>query len=370
MLPRQGPRVGGETRPREKARLLYEWVSRNITYGGNCIGVGAVVPRDVDVVLDNKMGDCKDHATLLQALLAAADVRSEQALVNAGEQYELAATPVVSMVNHGINYLPDLKLYVDATAKGIPFGYLPSGECAKPVIHVGRTGNAVERIPDEVPRSNTQAVRMAVKLSPTGGASGTLKVSVKGGQAQAMRSWFNQLTPDQKNEFVRTLLQGWGMRGQGTIETGNTEGLADAYDFAMRFEIDNFLQRSSGVLPLAAPMRTPLPMNALADADSRIKATRASQCRGFRSEEVLEYELPPNMTLSNVPPGARVRQPLIDYTATYKQSGRKFLVERSVDDKTATSICSAEVLNEFNRQARQVGENLGAQLMYARKAQR
>ena len=82
-----------KARPRERARLLYEWVSRNITYGGNCIGVGAVVPRDLDVVLDNRMGDCKDHATLLQSLWSAAGLRSEQVLVNAGEQYDLARRP-------------------------------------------------------------------------------------------------------------------------------------------------------------------------------------------------------------------------------------------------------------------------------------
>ena len=34
------------------------------------MGIGAVVPRDMDVVLDAKMGDCKDHATVMQALLA------------------------------------------------------------------------------------------------------------------------------------------------------------------------------------------------------------------------------------------------------------------------------------------------------------
>lgn len=360
--------VGTETRPREKARLLYEWVSRNITYGGNCIGVGAVVPRDTDVVLDNKMGDCKDHATLLQALLAAAGIRSEQALVNAGNQYELAQTPVVSMVNHVINYLPDLRLYLDATAKGVPFGYMPHGEYAKPVILIGRTGKAVERIPDEPARSNAQKVQMAMKLTPTGGASGTVKIAVQGASALEVRGWFNELTPDRKRDFVRDLLKSWGMRGTGTIETGNTEGMADSYEFSMRFEADNYLQRANGVLPLAAPINTPFSVMMLADAESRPQATRSSQCHGFRAEETLEYELPPNMTLANVPPNLRLRQTMVDYTATYRQAGRKFTVQRVLDDKTATSICSAQVLNEFTRQARPVGENVGTQVMYSRRA--
>jgi len=91
--------------PREQGRALYDWVATNITYAGNCIGVGAVVPHDIDFILDNRMGDCKDHATLLQALLAAKGIVSTQALVNAGSSYRLPRIPVVSTVNHVINFI-------------------------------------------------------------------------------------------------------------------------------------------------------------------------------------------------------------------------------------------------------------------------
>lgn len=143
------------------------------------------------------------------------------------------------------------------------------------------------------------------------------------------------------------------------METGNTEGMADSYEFSMHFEADNYLQRANGVLPLGAPINTPFSVMMLADAESRPQATRSSQCHGFRAEETLEYELPPNL---------RLRQTMVDDTATYRQAGRDFTVQRVLDDKTATSICSAQVVNEFTRQARPVGENVGTQVMYSRKA--
>ena len=85
---------------RAQARLLYDWVATNISYAGNCIGVGAVVPHDTDVILDNRMGDCKDHATLLEALYRSVGIESEQALINSGSVYQLPKIPLVTSVNH------------------------------------------------------------------------------------------------------------------------------------------------------------------------------------------------------------------------------------------------------------------------------
>ena len=151
-VPAQGARPhrtwSGDARqrspPARAARLLYEWVSRNITYGGNCIGLGAVVPRDMDVVLDNKMGDCKDHDLAAghagRGGIQASGPDQRRRKVRPGED------PVPSLVNHVMNYLPDHKLR-RRNGQG-PFGYLPESTYAKPVIHVG-AATALARVPAE-----------------------------------------------------------------------------------------------------------------------------------------------------------------------------------------------------------------------------
>lgn len=95
-----------------EARALYDWVATHITYAGNCIGIGAVVPRDLPFVLDNRMGDCKDHATLLQALLAARGIKSTQALVNAvPKQMKVLSVPDnLKIANGFLSYTAAYKL--------------------------------------------------------------------------------------------------------------------------------------------------------------------------------------------------------------------------------------------------------------------
>lgn len=359
--------VGNETSPREKARLLYEWVSRNLTYGGNCIGVGAVVPRDTDVVLDNKMGDCKDHATLLQAMLSAAGVRSEQALVNAGGQYELAGTPVVSMVNHVMNFLPDLNLYVDATAKDVPFGLLPGGSYAKPVIHVG-AAKAVATIPDENHLGNEQRLTMTLKVHDDGSATGTMKVKVKGGRAAQMRAYMRDMTADNERDFVKQALSSYGYKGRGTLEKSNTAGLSDQYEYAVKFEMDNFLRSgTTGAFVFSPVMGTPLSVMMLADVENRTPPKRRVPCHGFHTFETYEIELPAGMTILDMPEDANVRTSSVDYTARYVKDGARIAVTRELHDKTAESICSVKSQAEFLQQARPVGENLRTQVLYKRK---
>lgn len=357
--------VGTETQARERARKLYEWVSRNITYGGNCIGVGAVVPRDLDVILDNKMGDCKDHATLLQALLSAAGIPSEQVLVNAGSVYELPDVPVVSMVNHVFNYLPTLNMYADATAKDVPFGYLPMGTYAKPVIRVGTT-KALAQVPGFDHSRSTQALNTLLKIAPDGSASGSMRLKVKGPAAASLRAYMRELKGQQERDFVKTVLGAYGYRARGTFERGDVEALGDDFELTIKFDIDNYLRRagSAGAMYIWPVMNTPNPVVKFAGMDERPASKRKQVCSGFHSIETYEIELPAGFELISLPHNANLHGKLVDYKASYKRSGKKINVIRALDDKTPGGVCDPDLNALFLREAVPVSDDLRAQVLY------
>ena len=359
--------IGSETRPQERARLLYEWVSKNITYGGNCIGVGAVVPRDLDVVLDNKMGDCKDHATLLQALLSAAGVRSEQVLINAGDMYDLTQTPVVSLVNHVMNFLPDFNLYVDATAKEIPFGYLPMGSYGKPVIHVG-SAKALAKTPNQDHNKAEQRLAMKLALGKDGTASGELKVSLKGLQAAQMRAFMRDLGSDAERDLVKWALGSHGYKGKGSLQKGDTSGMSDQYAYTLSFDISNYLEGgASGAFVLAPVTETPLPVMTFASVKGRTEPSRRHTCHGFHSYETYDISLPPGLKLVSLPSAATIRSAVFDYTAKYQRTKAGLLVAREVHDKTPDSVCTPEQAAELHKQALPAADNLRTQVVYARQ---
>ena len=341
-------------------------MSTHITYGGNCIGVGAVVPRDTDTVLENRMGDCKDHATLLQALLGAAGIRSEQVLVNAGDTYDLPGLPVVASANHVINYLPDWQMYVDATAKQIPFGHLPANAYAKPVVHVG-SQDPLRRIPAGPAAQAVQRVHTTMRVAADGSASGHLRVEFEGTQAARMRAYMRELQADVQRDFVRRLLARSGYKGKGELDRGDLSDallLSDRYAVELRFDIDNFLQSGTqGAFVLAPVVDLPLSVVRLAVGDFTAPQRRV-RCYGYHSEERYDITLAPGVQFTRLPEAFDSRHATLDYRGSYQRTAQGVQVLRSLHDHTPQGLCEPGYMRDWMAQAEPVARSLQGQVFY------
>lgn len=355
--------VGKANTTRAKAKLIYEWVATHITYAGNCVGVGTVVPHDLDFVLDNKMGDCKDHATLLQALLAAQDIDSHQVLINAGSIYRLPQIPVVSNINHVINYIPALDLYLDATSHSTPFGMLPVGARGKPVLHVGH----------DVPEARTPTPKVAseersisrLKIGEDGSMSGTLEVKLKGDAAVSAREWARDLSRDAERDLIRDVFRSRGMIASGKIEKEDPSALEDHYSMTFRFDkVEKYLKRSkSGAFVLFPPLGAYSIAESIPSDDGE-KIEHDTVCTSGTVVEEYVIELPKSMKILSMPDNVSLKSSLQSYEARYKLKGNVLSARRDFNDRTPTSICSPKVQQEYLRLGNPIAENLSTQILY------
>lgn len=357
--------VKDKSSPKEQARALYEWVAANITYAGNCIGIGAVVPRDVAFILDNKMGDCKDHATLLQALLAARGIQGTQALVNAGSIYRLPKIPVVASVNHVINYLPAFDLYLDATSDSTPFGMLPFGDQDKPVLLTEGFKEGT-RTPVPPAGANRQRVKTAIKIGPDGAVSGTVEVFQNGADAARFRAMVRRIPKDVEADLVKNALRGQGMIGSGTFEKDDPTGLADSYHYKATFSAEKFIKLpGAGAFYIMPPVNLARPIVALLRTSVTEPEKEADvTCEGGAVVEEYVIELPKGMKVLSLPDDMKVANDTLAYSASYKLKGNTLTVKRTFDDRTRGSTCSPQFMAEYKKIADRAMDNLKEQVLY------
>lgn len=355
----------GRVAPRDVARTLYDWVAVNISYAGHCIGLGAVVPHDTDFILDNRMGDCKDHATLLQALLAAKGIASAQALVNAGSSYRLPKVPVVSTVNHVINYIPALDLYLDPTSNSTPFGMLPMSDADKPVLLVDGYRDGA-RTPAAAPGSNRQVMKTRIEVQPDGSVRGDVQVSYQGRFAADARYRMRNLDKSQEDELVRNVFKNMGYVGAGTFDKDDPKGLLDTYRYGAKFEVKNLLQYpGAGAFPIAPVFFSEAPINGYVfGALQGDEEADEFACSNGTAVEEYTYVFPKGMKILSIPDDARLANELLSYHASYKLKGNTLTVKRSYDDRTKGNLCGVEIANLYRDFARKVLPNIKAQVLY------
>lgn len=355
--------VADRSTSESQARALYDWVARNISYGGNCIGIGAVVPRDLNVVLDNKMGDCKDHATLLQSLLAAKNIESEQALINARNLYDLPGVPVVSAVNHVINYIPSMKLFLDSTAADIPFGMLPMALGEKPVLLASHFRDG-QKTPSTAQYGHEQILRTKIIVNPDGSATGTTHISLKGAPALSARHAMRQLRGDQEDYTVRKIMESQGVHGTGKLQKDDPTELLDVYNFSVSFKLEDLVNVASTTgMPIKPVVYSFLPIAVFVNDAYEPTPKKATICNGGRSVEEYVYEFPETLTMVGFPKDYEFSSPAIDYKATYRKSGNTLTVKRELLDKTSSNVCSVGFTEGYRKNSRTIMRDIRSQVL-------
>ncbi|MGZ4829423.1 MAG: DUF3857 domain-containing protein [Candidatus Angelobacter sp.] len=103
---------------KEKISAIQEFVLRNTHYVALEFGVYSYKPYPVTQIYARRFGDCKDKASLMIALLRAAGIEAEIALVRTRSLGDVVTEPAsIALFNHAIVYVPKYELWLDGTAE-------------------------------------------------------------------------------------------------------------------------------------------------------------------------------------------------------------------------------------------------------------
>ena len=354
----------GVTDQREQAKILYEWVTKNIHHAGNRLGEGSVVPHDSDMILDNRLGDCKDHVVILQALLSAKGIDSTPVLINAGSSYKLPDVPTPRIFNHVINYIPSLDIYLDSTSEFTPFGLLPVADAGKPVIYTARfTG--IQRTPLVNYKTTTSAMKLDLHFHEDGSADGETSVTETGILSGSIKAYMVKVEPHMEDLIVRKIIANSGFTGTGTLVKADPLNLSDQYTYGMKYNLTHTINvPGPGAIYVTPVLPGQLSISSFIYVLTTPDRTLDSTCMGGISIEEYTLDFPNTVKIQAVPKDVHVTDGVASYDSTYRRQGNKITIVRKYEDRTPGPTCTPQDDKKSRHIARDVQKDLRSQIIY------
>jgi tetratricopeptide (TPR) repeat protein len=198
----------GQNNDEDKARALYDWVSRNIRYVSLSFGTGRYQPHAASEVLANRYGDCKDKTTLLEAMLEAERLRAHPVLVSLSADVD-PDVPNPMQFDHVIALLEvrNNERWLDSTVGVAPFGYLfPQLRNSQALVVSQSLSTGLRKLPTDFPFPVEYRLGIEGKINAQGVLDGTVELQTRGDLEVLIRLMNDRFTQEQLTKTADTIL--------------------------------------------------------------------------------------------------------------------------------------------------------------------
>ncbi|MGY3449067.1 DUF3857 domain-containing protein [Bradyrhizobium sp. USDA 4353] len=267
--------VGDAATTADKVERLHNWVTQTIRYVGIGLEDGGLTSQPAESVLAARYGDCKAHATLLKALLAAQGIAADLVAINSGARYRITEVATQNF-DHVIIYVPELDQYLDPTASLVAFGALPSDLGGKPALDIDR--GEVVTLPLTPAERFSLTSDSEVTLAPDGARIGRTVLGGRGLGAALSRAMVRRSERMDRRRGPIEMLNGERIEDSPDPLAPDVRQLADSYAAITSYRLKP--------IPLDAPLR----LSALVTSDPRPSplelATAGVRRETFRCQSV------------------------------------------------------------------------------------
>jgi transglutaminase-like putative cysteine protease len=333
---------------RAQAEAIDRWVKRNIRYIAVYLDAAAGwIPHEPAEILKYRYGDCKDHATLMGALLAAKDIASEAVVINAGNIYTIPDIAARGYFNHMIIYLPEFGLYDDPTVGTAAFGVLGQGDYDKPVLRMSAEEVRLDRTPAMRPQDHVSTNFTRIAVAADGSMTGETKETGTGVFGYGMRATSTAIQHNGAEKAAENQLKANGLKGTGRFVLPASLELTDPFTITSEFKLENKLATAIGsetVIPSGLATRVRAGRYLLGNRLEERK--EPFTCLAGHQIEEIDVTFAVGLPLPIVPKGRTIHNPKFTYVAQYKLDERTLKVRREFVSKVTGQVCAPEVETE------------------------
>lgn len=329
----------GVTNGPDKATAVCAYVSQKIRDVDLADEFGQIASRSAQDVLAAGYGDSEEKNALLAAMLGAAGIHSNVALVAHGLKLQ-PGFPSPSQFDHAVTIVRDgeKQVWIDPSSEFAPFGFLPAPLRGKTAfaIDANGTGKIVDT-PADPPFLSTQNVAIAAQVSPLGKVSGTVHYTLRGDTEYVLRTAFHQAPRTQWNSLGQTILTLDGLRGQVTnVTTGDPFATTQPFQVTIAFSDPNAFTWPMERAKIALPLLTIGLPDPPAKRDEPIKLGTPLDV-----ETHLRLRFPPEFTVT-APIGTVVARDYAEFKSSYRIENGELVAERALNFKMRELPASRE----------------------------
>ena len=224
---------------------------KQVRYTGVEFGEASLQPAPAPDVLKRHYGDCKDKAALLVAMLRAAGVDAQMALLDSGPGVDLDPDlPGMNQFDHAIVYVPAAQganpLWIDATAEFTSVGSLPRMDEGRNALIIAEDTTSLTLTPTPKPEADRLLELRDVVLAPFGPAHITETSMTWGGvDANYRDSYGGELTREDRENLEKYAKDAYLAKSLANITHGDSHDLATP--FALKLEMTSAKRGDTGI---------------------------------------------------------------------------------------------------------------------------
>ncbi|MDB5115598.1 MAG: hypothetical protein JWQ79_1090 [Mucilaginibacter sp.] len=335
----------------QKTEKIYNYITGNISYSSVSFRQSGIIPQNPADVINTRIGDCKDVATLFVTMCKEAGIKAQLVLVktrNFGLNSMVLPTIDFNHCMAKVN-LNNKDYYFELTSKYLPSGSIYTQSLNSSMLEIGGTDQvkAIKYLNPATRKQNDINISTDISFRDKDLLI-TEKSNRTAAQSAMFRAVFKDLSTSDRTKKVKEMISSqFPDNDISELTFDNLNNTTDTVSVKIKYEIRNVAKEVAGLNIFSLPWTDKLVARYFNIMSPRYSGIDISQAFAMDNEsETITLTIPENKKLVEEPSPVILKNDFMDYSIIPQNKNGKLIITRTL--KLKKDFIPVEKAQEFN----------------------